>query len=115
MAEQEAIGKYDLVSKEALDTWQYLIKLIDSAQKSLKEVIKLGPKIDKSLGMANKISSINKQITQLTTNLNKFSSAQQKLSAAHVKLVNDSTKLINAQTKLSQSAKKSIQGTGRCI
>lgn len=106
MAEQEAIGKYDLVSKEALDTWQYLIKLIDSAQKSLKEVIKLGPKIDKSLGMANKISSINKQITQLTTNLNKFSSAQQKLSAAHVKLVNDSTKLINAQTKLSQSAKK---------
>jgi tape measure domain-containing protein len=109
MAEQEAIGKYDLVSKEALDTWQYLIKLIDSAQKSLKEVIKLGPKIDKSLGMATKISSINKQITQLTSNLNKFASAQQKLSAAHVKLVNNSTKLITAQGKLAASAKKTAK------
>ena len=106
MANKKGVGKYDIISKGALDTWEEFISLAQMAHEQLLAIVKEGPKANKALAGAGEVESFSEAVKDVVSNLQALLKVQKDLDQINKKLNGGDEKAAEAKRKQAEATKR---------
>ena len=106
MAEKDKINKYDLVSKDAIDTWEQLISLVKKTEDQLNSLIDVGPRVDKSLKQSKNLDTLSRNIEIIADSIKKLVDAQKSLDKVSKSIIQLNKSRVESEKSVQRELEK---------